>query len=97
MNTSRSSADHESMRMFEEALRKCFPRKDFPLEIIGDLDDLKFTVERLMSALSVISGGQNCSSIEKALYDIEFILSEELSLIASDLIPTLRELRTHSY
>ena len=85
-----------TMHAFEKALRKCFPKDGFPLEVVGDLDDLRFTLERLAGALARVTAGEDCPEIRQALYEVEFILGEELSLIAADLLPLLKDLRLGS-
>ena len=84
---------------FERALVLSLGPGAFRPELVGDLDDLLFTIEggvRLLRELAVDGQTWQAEKMREHLYLIEFFLTEELPLIVDDLLPEIRAAREAS-
>ncbi len=78
----------------QRTLEHCLGQGKFPLEVVGDLDDLLFTLEPAIEILRRLSAYEEVViDREQLLVDLgklEYILTDELVLILTDLRPELR-------
>lgn len=81
---------------FERALVSSLGPGAFRPQLVGDLDDLLFTLEggvRLLRELAEHGHGWQVDAVRERLYAIEFLLTEELPPIAHDLVPAISAAR----
>ena len=80
----------------QRTLDHFFGPGQFPLEMVGDLDSLLLTLKwgvGLVNSLAEAPADRTKQEITSRLYEIEFLLTEELPLIGKDLVPMIRALR----
>jgi len=82
-------------------LEHCLGVGEFPLPMVGDLDDLLFTLDPAIEILRRLSGDEEVvRDREQLLADLrklEYILTDELALILIDLRPELRSVGVVSF
>ncbi len=78
----------------QRTLKHCLGAGNFPLPMVGDLDDLLFTLEPAIEILRRLTGDEgevlDREALLADLYHLEYILTDELAYILEDLRPELR-------
>ncbi len=78
----------------QRTLERCLGAGNFPLPMVGDLDDLLFTLDPVVEILRRLtsdeSGAYDREMLLADLCRLEYILTDELALILNDLRPELR-------
>ena len=87
------------MARIEAALETTFGRGAFPLEMVGDLDDLAETLRKTLSQVEAFYEGDSTDpeSLRRQLYVLEIALEDDLPMIFKDLLSSLRKTRESTY
>jgi hypothetical protein len=86
----------EQIRAFEDYLTELLGSGDFPQAAVGDLSDLLDTLRRGVEMLTdLMKPGRDLAPSK--LLDIEILLSDDLPMIAKDLLPSLKAMRRRGY
>lgn len=90
---------NRQIKAFEASLLKAIGRDKVPREALGDLSDLLDTLRRGVNMLTGIM--EQRRGFERApakkLLELEILLSDDLRMIAKDLLPSLRAMRKAAY
>ncbi len=82
----------------KRTLEHCLGADNFPLPMVGDLDDTLFTLERAIEILDRLTADPvaelDRQQFLSDMYQLEFLLTDELGLILTDLLPALRAVRS---
>jgi hypothetical protein len=83
------------LKSFEQALVRIYGRDGFPRALVGDLDDLLFTLEDTASILRALAMATNLDrkELDLHLYHIQIAIEEDLPMIFRDLLPAMKRLR----
>lgn len=80
----------------EEMLLRADPEQGFRGSLVGDLDDLAFTLDQIrheLAALFAESGKLGREEVRRRLYGLEIRLEEDLPMVIADVLPALNALR----
>ena len=95
-NMNGTAIDKESRLMdFERTLVQLFDSGQFPLALVGDLDDLLFTLEEIASLLHALGNSEGESDPEQlrsSFSKLEIMLGHDLPMILKDVVPPLKRL-----
>ncbi len=83
------------MSSFNRALERFLKKEELPREIVGDLDDLLGTAEKLCELLKDIArNGEHLSKkeLKSRLFVVQIMVEQDLPMIMADLLPPLRKL-----
>ncbi|MCP4603647.1 MAG: hypothetical protein GY847_24545 [Proteobacteria bacterium] len=86
-----------NLKNIQRTLEHCLGKGNFPLEMVGDLDDVLLTLEGAVEILNRLTADHAVALDRQQLlsdmYQLEFLLADYLVLILSDLRPALRVVR----
>lgn len=80
---------------FSRTLEPLLKEEELPREVVGDLDDLLGTAEKLCGALRDIARNEEQlpkDELKAMLFTVQVMIEQDLPMIVADLLPPLREL-----
>ncbi len=92
------SSRQKNLVHIRKTLERCLGPDELPPGMVGDLDDVLFTLERAIEILNRLTADPvavlDRQQFLSDMYQLEFLLTDELVLILTDLRPALRAVRS---
>ncbi len=87
----------KNLKNIQRTLEHCLGEGNFPLEMVGDLDDVLLTLEGAVEILNRLTS-EHVVALDRQqflsdMYQLEFLLGDYLVLILGDLRPALKVVR----